>query len=247
VGGFGNLLNFDRTVGLCLSCYAIVNYDHNAETPVKNEEGFMERVSLGESGLLLFQIAGNTKFIGYTDEKATEAKIFHNVFEDGDIWFNTGDLMRYIGNDHAQFVDRLGDTFRWKAHNISTTEVEKVLNVFDQVLLSSVYGVRIQGTDGRAGMASIVPSSSVEDFDFRGLTEHLKQNLPPYGVPLFLRLKSKLATTSTFKLKKVKLKNEGFDLEKIEDPLYVMLPFESKFVPLTKEIYENIQNGRYKF
>jgi len=247
VGGFGNILNFDCTVGYCFSLYAIVKYDHDAETPVKNEEGFMERVSLGESGLLLFQIVGNTKFIGYTDKKATEAKIFHNVFEEGDGWFNTGDLMRDIGNNHAQFVDRLGDTFRWKGHNISTTEVEKVLNVFDQVLLSSVYGVQIQGTDGRAGMAAFVPSISIGEFDFRGLTEYLKQNLPPYGVPIFLRFKSKLATTATFKLKKIKLKEEGFDLENIEDPLYVMLPGESEYTPLTKDIYENIKKKKYKF
>jgi len=247
VGGFGNILNFDCTVGYCFSLYAIVKYDHDAETPVKNEEGFMERVSLGESGLLLFQIVGNTKFIGYTDKKATEAKIFHNVFEEGDGWFNTGDLMRDIGNNHAQFVDRLGDTFRWKGHNISTTEVEKVLNVFDQVLLSSVYGVQIQGTDGRAGMAAFVPSISIGEFDFRGLTEYLKQNLPPYGVPIFLRFKSKLVTTATFKLKKIKLKEEGFDLENIEDPLYVMLPGESEYTPLTKDIYENIKKNKYKF
>jgi len=247
VGGFGNLFNFDRTVGCCLSSYAIVKYDHDEERPVKNEEGFMERVNLGESGLLLFQIIGTAKFRGYTDKKATEAKRFHNVFEEGDVWFNTGDLMRDIGNDHAQFVDRLGDTFRWKGHNISTTEVEKVLNIFDQVLLSSVYGVQIQGTDGRAGMAAIVPSISIGDFDFRRLIEHLKQNLPPYGVPIFLRFKSKLSTTATFKLKKVKLKEEDFELEKVEDPLYIMLPHESEYRPLTKEIYENIQNGQYKF
>ena len=207
----------------------------------------MERVSLGESGLLLFQIIGMAKFRGYTDKKATEAKRFHNVFEEGDVWFNTGDLMRDIGNEHAQFVDRLGDTFRWKGHNISTTEVEKVLNSFEHVMLSTVYGVRIQGTDGRAGMAAIVPGSSVEDFDLRGMTEHLIQNLPPYGVPIFLRFKSKLATTATFKLKKVNLKKEGFDLENVEDPLYVMLSHESKYIPLTKEIYENIQNGKYNF
>jgi citronellyl-CoA synthetase len=110
-----------------------------------------------------------------------------------------------------------------------------------------VYGVQIQGTDGRAGMAAIVPSSSVEEFDLRGLIEYLNQNLPPYGVPIFLRFKSKLATTATFKLKKVKLKKESFNIENINDPLYVMLPSNSEYVPLTREIYENIQNGHYKF
>ena len=153
--------------------------------------------------------------------------------------------MRDIGHNHAQFVDRLGDTFRWKGHNISTTEVEKVINTFDQVLFSTVYGVQIPDTDGRAGMAAIVPNVSIEEFDLRGLAEHLKRNLPPYGVPVFLRLKSKLATTATFKLKKVELKKECFDIEIIEDPMYVLLPDGSEYIALNREICDNIQ--AYKF
>ena len=245
VGGFFNILNFDRTVGYSFFSYAIVKYDHDAETPIKNEEGFMEKVSLGESGLLLFQIVGTATFRGYTDKKATEAKIFHDVFEKGDKWFNTGDLMKDIGNNHAQFVDRLGDTFRWKGHNISTTAVEKIINTFDHVLFSTVYGVQIPDTDGRAGMAAILPSVSLEEFDLKGLAEHLKRNLPPYGIPLFLRFKSKLATTATFKLKKVQLKKECFDIETVEDPMYVLLPGSSEYTPLNRDICDNLY--KYEF
>ena len=247
VGGFFNVLNFDRTVGYSFFSYAIVKYDHDAETPIRTKEGFMERVNLGESGLLLFQIVGTATFRGYTDKKATEAKIFHNVFQEGDKWFNTGDLMRDIGNGHAQFVDRLGDTFRWKGHNISTTAVEKIINSFDQVLFSTVYGVQIPNTDGRAGMAAIVPRVSLEEFDLKGLTKHLKRNLPPYGVPIFLRFKSKLAITATFKLKKVQLKKECFDIETIEDPMYVLLPGGSEYIPLNRDICDNIENQKYEF
>jgi citronellyl-CoA synthetase len=247
VGVFANMLNFDCTVGCSFFPFAIVKYDHEAETPIKNEQGFMERVNIGESGLLLFQITGSSVFRGYTDKKATEEKLFHNVFEEGDLWFNTGDLMRDIGNSHAQFVDRLGDTFRWKGHNISTIEVEKIINTFDQVLFSSAFGVQIPSTDGRAGMAAIVPNVSPQEFDLKGLAEHLKQNLPPYGIPIFLRFKSKLALTATFKLKKVKLKKEGFNLDKIEDSLYIMLPGKSEYVLLTREIYEDIKTGKYEF
>ena len=247
VGAFGNVLNFDCTVGYCFSPYAIVKYDPEQEKPIRNKEGFMERVNLTEVGLLLFENTGISTFRGYTDKNATEAKILRNVFEEGDTWFNTGDLLRDIGNNHAQFVDRLGDTFRWKGHNVSTTEVEKVINIFDQVLFSTVFGVQIPGTDGRAGMAAIVPSIPIEDFDLKGLADILNQNLPPYANPIFLRFKSKLAITITFKLKKVKLKKEAFDFENIEDPLYVMLPYESEFMLLTKDIYENIQNRKYKF
>jgi len=247
VGAFINFLNFDCTVGYCFLSYAIVKYDHEEERPIRNEKGFMKRVKLGESGLLLFEITGTAVFKGYTDREATKSKIFHNIFEKGDNWFNTGDLMRDIGNNHAQFVDRLGDTFRWKGHNISTTEVEKIINRFDQVLFSTVYGVKIPGTDGRAGMAAIVPNTSVEDFNLKELADLLKQNLPSYGIPIFLRFKPELTTTATFKLKKVKLKEEGFDFEKIDDPMYVVLPDEPEFTPLIKEIYENILNQRHKF
>ncbi len=247
VGSFFNYLNFDRTVGCTMSSYAIVKYNHEEEKPVINDKGFMERVSLGESGLLLFELEGTAVFRGYTDKKATESKIFHNVFKEGDEWFNTGDLMRDLGNNHAQFVDRLGDTFRWKAHNISTTEVETIINSFDQVLLSTVYGVQIPGTEGRAGMAAIVPRTSVEDFNLKDLTDLLTKNLPHYGIPIFLRFKPELKTTSTFKLKKVKLKKEGFDPDKNDDQMYILLPNESEFTPLTQEIYENIQSRSYKF
>ena len=247
VGSFVNYLNFDRTVGCTIGSYAIVKYDHEEEKPIRNDKGFMERVNLGDSGLLLFEIAGTAVFRGYTDRKATESKIFHNVLKNGDNWFNTGDLMRDIGNNHAQFVDRLGDTFRWKSHNISTTEVENIVNKFDQVLISTVFGVEIPGTEGRAGMAAIVPKTSVEDFNLKELTDLLIKNLPPYGFPIFLRFKPELKTTATFKLKKVKLKKEGFNIEKIDDQMYVILPNESEFSPLTQEIYENIQNRSYKF
>ncbi|MFX1425727.1 MAG: long-chain-acyl-CoA synthetase [Promethearchaeota archaeon] len=247
VGFFANFFSFDCTVGYSLTPYAIVKFDHEEEEPVRNEKGYMERVKLGESGLLLFEIAGTAVFRGYTDKKATESKIFHNVFKGGDKWFNTGDLMRDIGNNHAQFVDRLGDTFRWKGHNISTTEVEKIINTHDQVLFSTVYGVQIPGTDGRAGMAAIVPSTIIDDFDIKKLTDILQKNLPPYGVPLFLRFKSKLSTTATFRLKKMKLKKESFNLEKIDDPMYVLLPNESEFIPLKRSIYDNIKKQHYNF
>jgi citronellyl-CoA synthetase len=168
---FANMLNFDCTMGTCASNYAIVKYDTEEEKPIRNEQGFMERVDVGGIGLLLFESKGMTEFRGYTEKEATQAKLFHNVFTEGDFWFNSGDLVKDQGCLHAQFVDRLGDTFRWKGHNISTTEVEEVLNTYDQVLLSTVYGVQIPHTDGRAGMAAIVPRSSVVDFELKALAD----------------------------------------------------------------------------
>ena len=246
-GIFANFLNFDCTIGACPTSYAIIKYDIDEDKPVTGEDGFMQKVDVGESGLCLFKSAGAMKARGYTDKKATEAKLFQNVFKEGDVWFNSGDLLRDLGRDHAQFVDRLGDTFRWKGHNVSTTEVEEVLNVFDQVLFSTVYGVQIPNTDGRAGMAAIVPTINLEDFNLKGLAASFNKNLPHYAIPIFLRFKSNLSTTATFKLKKGKLRQENIDIEKIQDSLYVMLPGESVYTPMTKDIYENIQKGQYKF
>ncbi len=244
---FANYLNFDNTVGYCANPYAIITYDFDEEKPMRNAEGFMEKVKIGETGLLLWGLQNEFVFVGYTHKKATEAKIMRNIFKDGDAWFNTGDLLRDQGCKHVQFVDRIGDTFRWKSQNVSTTEVEEVLNVIDQVLMSTVYGVKISGTDGRAGMAAVVISTKIEDFDFSQLINNFRNNLPPYAIPIFLRFKSNLSVTPTFKFKKGKLKEESFDLEKIGDPLYIMLPGESEYVPLRKEIYENIRNRKYKF
>jgi len=200
-GGFANALNFDYTIGFSNAPNAIVKYDPEEEKPMRNEEGFMEKVNQGEPGLLLIPNTGNLKIPGYTDKEATEAKLFRNVFKNGDVWFNSGDLLRDIGCGHAQFVDRLGDTFRWKGHNVSTTEVEKILNVFNQVLFSSVYGVKIPSTEGRAGMAAIVLKTNIEEFDLRNLAANFRKNLAIYAVPIILRFKSSLSTTATFKLK----------------------------------------------
>ncbi|MFW9942689.1 MAG: long-chain-acyl-CoA synthetase [Candidatus Thorarchaeota archaeon] len=244
---FSNYLNFDCTVGYSANPYAIVKYDFDEETPIKNEDGYMERVSLGETGLLLWGLPEENIFVGYTDKKASEKKLFRNVFEEGDVWFNSGDLMRDQGCNHVQFVDRIGDTYRWKAHNVSTTEVEEVLNMFEHISMSSAYGVKIPGTDGRAGMASIVLDMNLEDFDFKDLTEHLNNNLPYYAVPIFLRFKSHLSTTATFKFRKVDLKKEAYDVINISDKIYVMLPDKSSYIALTPNIYNKIQNKQYMF
>ncbi|TFG27427.1 MAG: long-chain-acyl-CoA synthetase [Promethearchaeota archaeon] len=244
---FVNLLNFDCTLGMCSSPYAIVKYDFQQEKAIRNENGFMERVNIGEVGLLLFESKGSTKFPGYVDKKATESKLFRDVFTKGDVWINTGDLIREQGCNHAQFFDRIGDTFRWKGHNVSTTEVEKIFNSYEQILISCVYGVKIPGTDGRAGMISIIPNTTEENFDFKALSKHLTKNMASYAIPIFLRFRTDLEQTSTLKLKKSKLKKEGFAFDNVSDHIYVMLPNNSEYTLLTKEIYEEIQDQNIKF
>ncbi|PBD28323.1 long-chain-acyl-CoA synthetase [Pseudomonas aeruginosa] len=160
--GFTNVFNFDNTVGFSPATYAIVRYDLENDHPVRDAKGFMEKVGKGEVGLLISEISAKWPFDGYTDPAKSEAVILRDVFKKGDAWFNTGDLMRDIGFKHTQFVDRLGDTFRWKGENVSTTEVENALGAFDGVEDAVVYGVEIPGTNGRCGMAALRLADGVE-------------------------------------------------------------------------------------
>ncbi|MBW1847417.1 MAG: long-chain-acyl-CoA synthetase [Deltaproteobacteria bacterium] len=246
IPNFANRFNLDCTVGITFSEYSIVKYDVDRDEPIKDKKtGCMIKVDPGEAGLLLGKIDIDT-FYMYKDGKASKKKVFRNVFKTDDAWLNTGDLIRDIGFRHAQFVDRLGDTFRWHAENVSTEEVENVVNSFEQVELSCAYGVIIPGTEGRAGMVSIVKKED-EEFNLKGFLNHLKQYLPDYAVPIFTRFQDEFETTATDKVQKVKIKNEGYDRNKLDDPLYVLLPGSSEYTSLTPEIYEEILKGSYRY
>ena len=245
--GFVNVLNVDCTVGMALFPFAVVAYDFDEDEPIRDGSGFMKKCGLGESGLMLAAISEKMPFLGYTDPAESEKKLLRDVFERGDVWFDTGDLIRQVGYRHAQFVDRLGDTFRWKGENVSTTEVEAAVDSAADVAQSAVYGVEIPGTDGRAGMASIVSRSGGADFDFAALVETLRSSLPSYAIPLFARLVSGFETTATHKVRRSDLKRQGFDPNEISDPLYVLLPGEPSYEPLTPELYEEITGGRVRF
>ncbi|SEB93581.1 long-chain-acyl-CoA synthetase [Pseudomonas anguilliseptica] len=244
--GFTNLLNLDNTVGFSPYPYAIVRYDQEREAPLR-ENGHLQRVAKGEAGLLLGKITDKSPFHGYTNTRDTERCILRDVFEPGDAWFNTGDLMRDMGFRHAQFVDRLGDTFRWKGENVSTTQVEAVLDGVAEVSETVVYGVEVANTNGRAGMACIRLACAPADFDFQALLTHLRQELPAYAVPLFLRLSAEMETTGTFKHKKAPLKEQAYDLDRCSDPLYAWMPGTDRYVPLTRGLQMAIAAGNYRY
>jgi acyl-CoA synthetase (AMP-forming)/AMP-acid ligase II len=244
---FSNLLNVDCTVGMCLTPFAIVEYDTDADEPVRGEDGHMKKVAPGETGLLIAEISERMPFVGYTEKKETERKIFRDVFEKGDHYFNCGDLVFNQGYKHIQFVDRLGDTFRWKGENVSTSEVEQVVNTLDQVDESTAYGVLIPGTDGRAGMVAIIAATPVETFDLKALADAVRKALPSYAVPKFVRFKEEFETTGTHKIKKKALRDQGFDPNVVDDPLFVLLPEGDQYQPLTGELYQEIVEGKHRF
>lgn len=192
---------------------ALVECDQDTGVLLRTPNGHCLRVPVGKPGEAIAQLRvngkrGGTHFDGYTDRQSTNAKVLQNVFEAGDRWYRTGDLLRQDEEGYYYFVDRLGDTFRWKGENVSTTEVSLVVRQCRGVLDAAIYGVAIPGADGKAGMAALVVEQDV--FDFETLRAHLRE-LPAYARPMFVRLCQALPTTGTFKLRKTELAKQGYD------------------------------------
>jgi fatty-acyl-CoA synthase len=203
---------------------ALIAYDVDADTHPRDAAGLCRECGAEEVGELFAEIRDDPKypaarFDGYADAAATNAKIMRGVLKPGDAWFRTGDLMRRDAQGYFYFVDRIGDTFRWKGENVSTTQVAETISSFAGVKEAIVYGVAVPKYDGRAGMAALVVGS-LADFDFDGLRARLEAALPAYARPLFLRFQPELDITGTFKPKKTELVAAGFDPAKVDDPLY---------------------------
>lgn len=236
---FINAFNVNQTAGTCPLPYKVVDYDPETGAALRNEKGRLTQVKTGEVGLLISKVTDRAPFDGYTDSGASEKKLLRDGFKDGDCWFDTGDLVRRQGLQHVSFVDRLGDTFRWKGENVATTEVEAALATSDQVADSSVFGVDVPGCDGKAGMAALVVDQG-RSFDGAALGEHVTAHLPAYARPLFVRLVSELEHTSTFKSRKVELKKMGF--EPGDEEVFV-LTRSSGYVPFYEDFPGEVVAG----
>jgi len=209
------------------------------ETPLRGADGLCQAVTRGEAGEAIGKIAGGAaRFEGYTDAAATEKKILRDVFAPGDAWVRSGDLMRQDAQGFFYFVDRIGDTFRWKGENVATTEVAAAVASAPGVSAANVYGVAVPGQDGKAGMAALEVTGA---FDLAALHAHIAARLPPYARPLFLRIVGSLAITETFKQKKHLLTQDGFDPAVITDPLYADL--DGRYVALDAALYTRIKTG----
>jgi fatty-acyl-CoA synthase len=224
---------------------ALIKLNLDNGEPIRDDEGFCIRCSVDDVGEAIGQILDDrahpgSRFEGYTDEAAAEKKVLRNVFAKGDAWFRTGDLMRKDGTGSYYFIDRVGDTFRWKGENVSTTEVAEIIAACPGVVDAIVYGVMIPGTEGRAGMAAVVVG---HDFDLIAFKQHLAEHLPEYARPLFLRIRDGIETTGTFKPRKQKLCREGYDPRVIEDALYFDDRTRDAFVKLDGTLHERICTG----
>jgi fatty-acyl-CoA synthase len=224
---------------------ALVQFDTQTGTPVRDDSGYCVRCAPNEVGEALGELADaggaeSGRFEGYTDPEASKQKILRDVFVPGDAWYRTGDLMRQDEQGFYYFVDRVGDTYRWKGENVSTTEVAAVLTASPGVTDAVVYGVAIPNTDGRAGMAALVVNP---EFDLDALRHHLADALPAYARPLFLRLVPAIELTGTFKLRKQALTLSGYDPTKVNDVLYFDDKRHQAYVRVDTTLFECIQGG----
>jgi len=227
---------------------ALVQFDVEKEAPVRNEQGFCIRCAANETGEAIGKIAADSsnvgsRFEGYTSDEASEKKILRNVFEPGDAWVRTGDLMRKDEKGFFYFVDRAGDTFRWKGENVATSEISEAILEFPGVMQANVYGVAVPGADGRAGMATLVTE---RDFDLTAFRAHLMSRLPRYARPVFLRLRNEMEVTGTFKYTKTDLARQGYDPSATSDVLYFNHPESQAFVRLDAALYGRIQAGEIR-
>jgi len=241
---FFNLFNLENTVGFGGGNIALVKYDRDSETPLKDAKGFYIKADKGEPGLMIGEVTKATPFIGYTQKDKTEGALLRDVFKKGDCYFNTGDMLKNIGCMHYQFVDRLGDTFRWKGENVSTTEVENILHGFPGFEDAVVYGVEIPETNGRAGMVSLTPTADAKDLKLEALLSYMKSEMPSYAIPLFIRIKPAMETTATFKYKKSDLKKDGYDPEKVSDALHALI--DGKYQEVTPALFKEINSGKHR-
>jgi fatty-acyl-CoA synthase len=221
----------------------IVKSDVESGRPVRGDDGFCVRCVPNETGeaigrLAVRNSASGGRFEGYTDNAASEEKLLHNVFADGDAWFRTGDLMRKDSEGYFYFEDRIGDTFRWKGENVSTTEVAQVVSTFPGVTDAVIYGVAVPGAEGRAGMATIEVSNT---FDLAAFRHHLVERLPDYSRPLFLRICHQIEMTATFKPKKRDLMRQGYDPDDSAGTVYLNDRGNQAFVRLDPALYDRIQ------
>jgi fatty-acyl-CoA synthase len=241
-----NTINVDNRVGSCgrvpfweKTNLRLVRFDVETETHLRDANGFLVPCRAGEVGEAIGMIhnypdivAG--RFEGYTSPEATDRKILRNVFREGDAWWSSGDLLRFDDDGYCWFVDRIGDTYRWKSENVSTTEVAEAFGDLSGVESVTVYGVQVPGAEGRAGMAAVVMEPG-HVFDPVAFYRCALERLPRYAAPLFVRVAPQADMTTTFKLRKVDLQRQGFDPAAVPDPLFVRDEQAGRYVPLTLE------------
>ena len=248
--GAGGLFNIEEVPGMIgrintPGSIEIVKIDEETGKFFKDEKNFCIKCKPGETGMMIVKIEKTSNFLGYKDKYKTEERVLRNIFEHEDVYFNTGDLVTLHKDNWVSFADRYGDTFRWKGENVATLEVESIINCFDNIENSTVYGVEIPNSEGRAGMATIKLNDK-HSFDLTQFSQFVTENLPRYAIPIFIRVKNSLEFTGTHKLRKVNLKKQGYNINKIQDQLYFWISDSNRYEIFDREKYHNLMNSTLK-
>ncbi|XP_041918153.1 very long-chain acyl-CoA synthetase isoform X2 [Alosa sapidissima] len=242
IGAIGRVNLFHKT----LFPYALIKYDTERDEPMRNAKGLCIKAPKGETGLLVSKITDIAPFVGYANnQQQTEKKRLRNVFKNGDLYFNSGDLLRIDSENFIYFQDRVGDTFRWKGENVATTEVSDIVTMIDFVEEANVYGVQVPGHEGRIGMAAITITKGKE-LDCKNMFSHVASYLPAYAQPRFIRIQNCVEVTGTFKQMKKTLVEEGFNPTLVTDPLFFLDDKDKSYVPMTEDIFQAIVCGNIK-
>jgi acyl-CoA synthetase (AMP-forming)/AMP-acid ligase II len=249
--GITPIANVDQRPGMLGRIYdesaaRLVRYDLENDEFLKDENGTLVKCAVpGEVGMYITTAGTETGFTGYTDRGETESKILKNAFTPGDRWFISGDLMKLHGGRWVSFVDRRGDTFRWKGENVSTREVEDILGEFPAVEIVAVYGVQVPGMPGQAGMAAVIKRQDRE-WDWKIFSDLAGNNLPPWAVPRFIRFIESFEMTHTMKIVKVTLRKQGFDPALVGGGLFFWDVDAGMYEPMDIEIHRKILAGTIK-
>ncbi len=248
--GHRSLVNVEEIPGMIgrLTQSGLVLVKVNPETGefYRNERGYCIKCKPGDTGMVLLKIDKGTFFMGYTDKEKTEDKFLHDVFLKDDIYFNTNDMLMLHDDLLVSFADRFGDTYRWKGENISTLEIESILNSYPSIHISAVYGVPIPNTEGKAGMAAIKLNPSLK-FEIDDFSQFIVDVFPVYSIPFFIRIcEDELEITGPYKIKKTNLQREGYDIELISDNVYLWNQQDKKYIFLDNDNYQKLINGQLR-
>ena len=247
--GYGPIVNMDEVPGMIgrntNENHALAKINPETLEFYKNGEGYYIKCEPGDVGMSLMKILDIENFTKYRNKEKTNERVIRNVFEDGDAYFITGDLLQLHDNLWLSFADRVGDTFRWKGENVSTLEVENLLSTNESILISAVYGVEIPHHEGKAGMAALKIDPEI-GFKPNDISEFVLKVLPKYSIPLFIRIREELEVTGSKKIRKSNLRREGYNINEINEPLYFWDLKENRYTKFDTSIYNKLMKGKIR-
>ncbi|MHA2126750.1 MAG: AMP-binding protein [Promethearchaeota archaeon] len=247
--GYGPIINVDEEPGMIgrnnIQNHALAKVDQETGEFFKDKNGYYIECEAGDVGMSLMKILEIDNFRKYSDKNKTNERVIRNVFEEGDAYFITGDLLQLHDDMWLSFADRFGDTFRWKGENVSTQEIENILDSHDSILMSAVFGVEIPNYVGKAGMAAIIFNPEV-GFKPDEISLFVTKVLPKYSIPVFIRIQQELEVTGSKKLRKSNLRKEGYNLNTVKEPIYFWDSLKKKYIQFDNSIYQEIIKGKLR-